>query len=388
MSDSRFRINGSTVHGLTDLTPFDLQPRTRVVFGAGALDRLGELARELGAERALVVSDPGVVRTGFPNRALMSLMRADVGGWLFDSVEENPTTANVDEGAAFARENNVDLIIGLGGGSSIDCAKGINFLATNGGEMADYRGHDAALARPLLPLIAVPTTAGTGSEAQSYALISDAETHAKMACGHAQAAPRIALLDPELTATQPREVAAHTGVDALTHALESWVTKKRTPASALYAREAWRLLSKAFPRAMRDPGDADARSAMLLGAHFAGAAIEQSMLGAAHSCANPLTARFGVVHGEAVGAMMPHVIRYNASAVSCLYDEWGGAALLATQVDRFLEEAQLPRRLSEHGVTEADLPTLAADAAGQWTAQFNPRPVGEAELLEIYRCAL
>lgn len=375
------------------MTPFDLQPRTRVVFGSGSLDRLGPLAREFGAGRALVVSDPGVVRTGFPNRAVLSLMRAEVEAYVFEGVEENPTTANVDAGAAFAREKNVDLIIGLGGGSSIDCAKGINFLVTNGGAMSDYRGPGGKLETPLLPLIAVPTTAGTGSEAQSFALISDVETHAKMACGDPQAAPRIALLDPDLTATLPREVAALTGVDALTHALESWVTRKRSPASALYSREAWRLLSRSLSTALRDPTCGEARAAMLLGAHFAGAAIEQSMLGAAHSCANPLTARFGVVHGAAVGVMMPAVIRYNAAEVACLYDELAGertsgAEVLADRFEGFLEEAGLPRRLREHGVREADLPTLAAEAAGQWTARFNPRSVGEAELLEIYRCVL
>src|SRR5206468_7130337 len=214
----------------------------------------------------------------------------------------------------------VDSILAIGGGSSLDCAKGINFLLTNGGTMRDYWGFGKA-SRPMLPSIGVPTTAGTGSEAQAYALISDADTHVKMACGDPKAAFRVAILDPALTVSQPREVAAVAGYDALSHAVESFVTARRSAISDLFAAEAWRLLEAHYERVLETPEDIAARGAMLLGAHEAGIAIEQSMLGATHACANPLTARYGTTHGIAIAAMLPHVVRWNAQYVGNRYAE-------------------------------------------------------------------
>ena len=185
---------------------------------------LGALAGELGARRALVVSDPGIVAAGHTQRGLDSLVKAGISVQLFDGVAENPTTDNVEAGVAVARAHDPELIVGLGGGSSMDCAKGINFLYTNGGRMQDYWGVGKAT-RPMLPMIAVPTTAGTGSETQSFALISDAKTHVKMACGDKKASFRVALLDPELTVSQPPRVTALTGIDAIAHALETYVTQ-------------------------------------------------------------------------------------------------------------------------------------------------------------------
>ena len=378
-----------TLAGLAEagITSFDFQPRTRVVFGNGSLAQLGELARPLGRRRALVVSDPGIVSAGYPAAAVRFLETAGLSTFVFSDVEENPTTAHVDAGLAFAKEHEVDLIVGLGGGSSMDCAKGINFLLTNGGRMKDYWGVGKA-SKPMLPLIAIPTTAGTGSEAQSFALIADEQTHQKMACGDPKAAAAVAILDPQLTLTQPAVVTADTGIDAVSHALESWVTKKRNPISALYSREAWRLLSNGLPRVLDQPSDLAARGEMLLGAHLAGAAIENSMLGAAHSCANPLTAHHDVVHGAAVGVMLASVIRYNAAAVGPLYAQLDTSAEnLAGRVEAMLGQAGLPTRLSDHGVPENGLPDLAEEASRQWTAQFNPRPVTAKDLLEIYRCA-
>src|SRR5437764_14536495 len=200
----------------------------------------------------------------------------------------------------------------------MDCAKGINFLFTNGGRMQDYWGVGKAT-RPMLPMIAVPTTAGTGSETQSFALISDAQSHVKMACGDKKASFRIALLDPMLTVTQPRGVTALTGIDAIAHALETYVTRSRNPASLAFSREAWSLLGENLAHVLDDPNDLDARGGMQLGACFAGLAIENSMLGAAHALANPLTAHYGITHGVAIGLVLPHVVRFNAAAVGPLY---------------------------------------------------------------------
>ena len=189
----------------------------------------------------------------------------EVGHFTFDA---NPDSRMVEAGRVAAASRAIDSIVALGGGSSLDCAKGINFVLTNGGSMRDYRGSGKA-ARPMLPAIGVPTTAGTGSEAQSYAIISDAETHQKMACGDPKAAFRIAVLDPTLTITNPRPVTAIAGYDALSHAVESFVTSERTQVSDLFAREAWRLIEANYERVLRSPADMAARSAMLLGAHHA-----------------------------------------------------------------------------------------------------------------------
>src|ERR1043165_3359239 len=196
------------------MIPFDFHCPTRIIFGPGRLEELGSIAAGLPATRALVVSDRGIVAAGHASRGVQSLEKSGISVTLFDRVEENPTTAHVGDGLAVAKEFRPDLIVGLGGGSSMDCAKGINFLYSCGGQMQDFRGESKATG-PLLPMIAVPTTAGTGSETQSYALIADANTHVKMACGDKRAAFRVAILDPELTLTQPQRVSALTGIDAL-----------------------------------------------------------------------------------------------------------------------------------------------------------------------------
>ncbi|HTU18884.1 MAG TPA: iron-containing alcohol dehydrogenase [Gemmataceae bacterium] len=377
---------------------FDYHPLTRVVYGPGTLARLGELARELGAHRPLLVTDPGLEAAGHPQRALAALHDADLEPVVFDGVEENPTSRIVEIGVELARRAGIDFILAVGGGSSMDAAKGINFLLTNGGQMSDYMGFGKA-AKPMLPSLGVPTTAGTGSEAQSFALIADEKTHLKMACGDRKAAFRAAILDPEVTVSQPRGVTAVTGIDALSHALESYVCTRRNPLSQAFAREAWRALEQNFDRVLRNPNDLEARGTMQLGANFAGAAIEASMLGACHACANPLTAHYGLTHGIAIGILLPHVIRFNNAAVSGLYadlahdvglingDTMAAAEVLAQRIAGFLRTAELPGRLADCGISRGILPLLAEEAAQQWTGRYNPRPVGETELLQLYEAA-
>ncbi len=385
------------------MQPFDFQLRTRFVFGPDSLDQLGSLAAELGAGRVLVVTDPGIVAAGHVDRAVASLRRQGLAVSVFDQVVENPTTETVDQCLVHAWSFAPDLLVGLGGGSSMDCAKGVNFLYTQGGRMQDYWGVGKAR-RPMLPLIAVPTTAGTGSEAQSFALISDAQTHVKMACGDPKAACRVALLDPKLTVTQPRQVTALTGIDAVSHAVETAVTTRRNTVSETFSRRAWQLLAPHFAAVLADPENLPARSAMQLGACFAGLAIENSMLGAAHALANPLTQHFGIVHGQAVGVMLPWVVRYNAQLeeVAARYEQLLQllpAALLreaegpspgerlACLLTRLLEQAELATRLQALQVPREALPRLAQDAAKQWTGQFNPREVDTAALGELYQQA-
>ncbi len=359
--------------------------RTRVVFGAGRLAELGTIARAQGASRVLLVTDPGLVAAGYVDRGAALLRDAGLTVTIFDGVEENPTTKHVAAGVEVARERSIDFLVGLGGGSSMDCAKGVNFIVANGGRMADYWGVGKA-SKPMLPMIAVPTTAGTGSEAQSFALISDPVTHQKMACGDAKAACRVAILDPDLTLTQPPHVAAAAGIDAVAHTVETAASTNRNAVSLEFTRQAWNRLEASFERAMSDRTDASARAGMLLGAHLAGAAIEHSMLGAAHACANPLTARLGIRHGVAVGVMLPHVVRFNAREGDNPYrDLCPDAGQLADRLEAMLEAVRLPQRLRDCKVPEELLDDLAEEAAKQWTAGFNPRPVGKADLLRVYR---
>ena len=390
------RASSNLVAGTTDgrlATPFDFRPRTRLVFGPGAVNRLGELTTELGVRRPLLVADPGLVAAGHVDTAERLLRDADLTVTHFNDFGVNPDTAMVEAGRDTAQPHDVDAIIGLGGGSSMDCAKGINLLLTNGGRMADYQGYGKAT-RPMLPMIGVPTTAGTGSEAQTYAVIADATSHQKMACGDSKAAFRVAILDPTLTLSQPVAVTATSGFDAIAHAVETAVTTRGNAFSDGLAREAWHLLDDAYPRVLERPDDIDARAAMQLGAFHAGWAIEQSMLGAAHACANPLTARYGVTHGVALGILLPHVVRWNGEAAAAGYARLlgltsadGAAEHLADRLRRLATLGGLPSRLESQGIQPDALPALAEDAAQQWTGTFNPRPLNAAHALEVYQCA-
>ncbi|MBM3848164.1 MAG: iron-containing alcohol dehydrogenase, partial [Verrucomicrobia bacterium] len=237
---------------------------------------------------------------------------------------------------------------------------------------------------------------GTGSECQSAALIADAVTHQKMACLDPKAAAVAAFLDPLLTFSQPPRVTACTGMDAIAHSLESAVTTKRNPISQMYSREAFRLCMGAFERVLSNPGDVEARGRMLLGAAFAGTAIENSMLGAAHSAANPLTAHHEIVHGQAVGLMLPHVIEWNArdEAAASEYEFLARSvglldlAALRQRLGDLMAAAGLESSLSRLGVDPAGLTRLAEEASKQWTAQFNPRKLSVPDFETLYGKAL
>ena len=214
-----------------------------LIFGSGKFKKLGEISRDLGFTRVLLVSDRDMLTTPYVDQACKDLTAFGLSVEVFSNFSQNPDSAMVEAGRSFAEPLGIDSVIGLGGGSSMDCAKGINIVLNNGGTISDYRGY-GKVKKPLLPMIGVPTTAGTGSEAQSYTLISDSHTHAKMACGDHKLTFNVAVLAPELTFTQPNQATAASGYDAISHAVETWVTTRRTPLSALLSREAWRLLSE------------------------------------------------------------------------------------------------------------------------------------------------
>lgn len=361
---------------------------TEIVFGAGAIGRASELMT-LGA---FVVTDPGIVAAGHLARLEAILAAAGIRSGRYDQVRENPTEGCVEAClaayAAFDPGRSIG-IVALGGGSCIDVAKGCAMLAQGGGRMRDYIGRGAIdVQKPRV--IAIPTTAGTGSEVQSFALIANADTGQKMACGGS--APAIAILDPELTVTQPRFVAACTGLDTLAHAVESLVTRSATAASRALSREAFVLVERNLPRVFAAPDDLDARGAMLQASAKAGLAIEQSMLGAAHAMANPLTKHHGVTHGQAVGVLLPHVVRYNRenAAAAANYADLAAAADLAPPcADQAAAIDALIARLEQliivagfeprfAAVPADSIEMLAAEAGEQWTARCNPRDVDAA----------
>jgi len=377
----------------------DLDCPTKVLFGANAFEQIGEVIADWGCRRAMIVSDPGIVALGYPEKAVTLLQRQGIDSTLYTGVHENPSSEDVIKGVEAAQQYQPDLLIGLGGGSSMDCAKGMNFVYTNGGEIQDYWGIGKAQ-KEMLPMVAIPTTAGTGSETQSFALISDAQTHVKMACGDKKATCRVAILDPVLTATQPHRLTALTGIDAIAHAVETMVTTKRNQKSLHFSQRSWELLSKNFPLVLENPGDLEARGGMQLGACLAGIAIESSMLGATHALANPLTAHYGIVHGQAIATMLPHVIRFNAATMENDYAtlaelisndnpsvHGASSEQLATFISGLVEQAGLSGNLQTLGVEQDRLAVLAEDAAKQWTKQFNPRTVETEDLLLLYQQA-
>lgn len=366
------------------MTPFDFRPRTRVVFGAGEFARLGEIARELSGTRCLLVADQGMVGCGYVQEATRTLKARRMEVSTFHDFSPGPTAAMVHAGAEFAAPLKVDLIVALGGGSSLDCAKAINFVVSNGGTIRDYWGYGKAT-RPMIPMIAVPTTAGTGSEAQTYTVIAD-EHGMKMACGDSKAAFRTAILDPKLTVSLPRALTAATGYDAISHSIETLVSTRRTALSECFSRSAWRLLNSNFERVLKAPEDLEARGGMLIGAHFGGLAIENSMLGATHACASPLTSHYQIPHGVAIALLLAEVVKWNSTVAGRQYEELN-AGDLVRRLRELAEIAELPGSLRDASVPEEALPRLAEEAGSQWTGRFNPRQFDAAAALEIYQCA-
>lgn len=374
------------------IAPFASRAAPRLVFGPGALRDLPNYVRETGASAVFLVTDPGIARAGHVETARLLLTHAGVAVTVFDQTQENPTEHDVALCCEAARSARFECFIALGGGSSMDTAKACNFLLTNGGQMRDYHGYGKAT-RPMLPFIAIPTTSGTGSECQSYALVSRDDTHEKMACGDPKARAHIALLDPELAATQPRSVAVLTGLDALSHALESAVSTKKNPLSSVYAEASFRHLTGALGPILAGRATLDDFGHMQLGAALAGLAIENSMLGAAHAAANPLTARHHIIHGHAIGIMLPAVLSFNAESDAArpvyarfseiLREKGVSEQPLLTWVDDIIRACALPsfdRRV-------LDFSTLAHEASLQWTGKFNPRPLQPADFEALYQRA-
>lgn len=376
-----------------------------VTFGPGESERLGHWPAMNRIKRVLLVTDPGVHQAGHAQRVAKGIRKIGKEVLILHDTIANPTEQSVLSVVSQARDFTPDLIVGLGGGSAMDTAKACNLILAGGGKPRDYLGYGKAQGQ-LLPMVMIPTTAGTGSEMQSFALISHDDTHAKLACGDPQLLAQLVILDPQLPATAPKHVTALSGIDALSHALESAVCNVANPVSRLFSRQAFCNLSTALPEALAGRANTTIWAKLQRGAAQAGAAIEQSMLGIAHSLANPLTANFGIEHGQAVGLMLPHVIRFNSQhhAANSVYrdmsalirheydaikssNELNDAETLAQWVTSLFELAQLPISLRELDIQAEHLPILAEQASQQWTAQFNPRQANSTDMLALYEQA-
>jgi alcohol dehydrogenase len=351
----------------------------QVEFGAGVIHRLPEAIAALGERRAFIVTDRGLRAAGVLDRVLHVLADAGLEHGVFDGVIPNPSTSTVDDGAAAARKFGSAAIVALGGGSAMDAAKAIALHATE----------------PTMPIVAVPTTAGTGAETNGFGVIEDTARRCKVYIGHETVRPKIAMLDPELTIGVPAAVTAATGIDALVHGIESLSARGANPISVGYATQAVRMVSAWLPAAVEDGTDLEARSQLILGAHLAGRALSISGLGLVHGIAHALTARTGTPHGVALAAVLRQVMEFNGDAARASYvsvaDAMGARARGVeggiVAVDELVERVGVRRPLRELGCVRNMLPDIAVAAVADAVTANSPRLPATEEVLAILRAA-
>jgi alcohol dehydrogenase class IV len=362
-----------------------IEPTARVEFGPGVVRRLPEFVADLGFTRAFVVTDRGLRAVGVVDRVVKTLDAAGVETAVHDDISANPSTEEIDRGAAHARGFGSAVIIALGGGSPLDAAKGISLLVGNASSVAADadRLWDA---EPGLPLIAIPTTSGTGAETNGFGVIEDTHARRKVYIGHSSVRPRIAVLDPELVLGLPARVTAATGIDALVHGVESLSSRGANAFSRAYAAQAVTLVSRWLPVAYRDGSDLEARSQLMLGAHLAGRALTISGLGLVHGIGHALTAHTGTPHGVALAAVFEEVMRFSQSAAADAYAEAARAMRAADAIETVRElcgVVEIKRPLRELGATTELLPAMAAATVADAVTKNSPRLPSEPEVLEI-----
>ena len=384
------------------MQPFIFNTSKSIQFGPGMLGKVGELVRAGIGERVMLVTDPGMVKTGIVDRALKALKAADVAVEVFSDVEADPPEHIILTAAEQAKSAGVEGIVGLGGGSSLDVAKLVAVLAMGKEELKDIYGVGNAKG-PRLPLILVPTTSGTGSEVTPISIVTTG-TNEKMGVVSPVILPDIALLDPELTLGLPPHITAATGIDAMVHAIEAYASASpnNNPVSRMLAGQALTLMGRSVLKAVHEGSDMDARSDMLLGSMLAGQAFANSPVAAVHALAYPLGGHFHIPHGLSNALVLPHVLRFNAATTPQPYAEiapyafpelsrFEGQERAAAFCDRLAELSAacgLQQSLREMNIPEDFLPRLASDAMNQTRLLVNnPRKVDEADALAIYRAS-
>lgn len=371
------------------------------VFGNGARHLAGRYALNLGAFRVLIVSDPGVVQAGWVADVRAAVESEGLRTELFTDVTPNPRNAEVMAGAELYRTRGCDVIVAVGGGSVIDCAKGIGVVSSNGDSIDVFEGIDQVM-HPGPPLVGIPTTAGTSADLSQFAIIANMVAHRKFAIISKSVVPDVALIDPETTRTLTPFLTASTGLDALVHAVEAYVSLGHSPIVDVHALAAIRLVRENLERAVRSPLDAEARENMMLASLQAGLAFSNASLGAVHAMAHSLGGVFDLPHGECNAMLLRHVVAYNFPAADDRYCAIGEAlglrlrgktpkracAAILDTIDDLRRSVGLERTLGGHGVRRADVDDLAADALRDPCLVTNPRRPNRRDLAVVFEEAL
>ena len=371
------------------------------LMGADCLKDAGDQVGELGFKKALIVTDKVLGQIGIVKKVTDVLDNKNIEYAIYDETKPNPTVKNVNDGLALLKEKECDFVISLGGGSAHDCAKGIALLATNGGEIKDYEGVDKSK-KPQLPMVGINTTAGTGSEMTLFAIITDEERHIKMALVDKHLTPIIAVNDPMLMLAMPKSLTAATGMDALTHAIEAYVSTAATPITDTCAEKAIELISNYLVNAVENGQDVEARDMMAYAEYLAGMAFNNASLGYVHAMAHQLGGFYNLPHGVCNAILLPHVQEYNKATsasrlakiakimggnIEGLTDEQG-ADLCIDMIKSLSQTIGIPEGLGVLGVKESDFETLATNALNNACSLTNPRKGNLEELIAIFKKAM
>ena len=380
-------------------TTFSIPPT--IITGAGASEKAGEQAKRLGATNALIVTDPGIAKIGYADQIAKNLHNAGIATSTFSDVTPDPTLQNVTDGLKQYRAENCDVIISIGGGSAIDCGKGIAMKLTNDGEFANYMGVDK-IPNPGAPLIAIPTTAGTGSEVTKVTVITDTDRNVKMMLSSACLLPSVALVDPLLSLTTPPHLTAAVGVDALTHAIEAYISKRAQPLTDVLALKAIELISGSLRQAWADGENIPARTDMMLGASIAGMAFSNSSVALVHGMSRPIGAYFHIHHGLSNAVLLLDVMEFSvvgapkrfADIAQAMGESVDGlspmkqADAAISAVERLVTDIQMPR-LGEIGIDrekfEQVIDQMALDAIASGSPANNPRQTSAEEIAALYQ---
>jgi len=374
------------------LEPFSFELPTEIVYGPGVVQNLPEVLSKHGGKRALLVSDRGIEQAGILGRVADILSRTGFPFSVFTGVEANPKDVNVQAGAEMAVESGADCLIALGGGSPIDCAKGIGVVISHGGAIRDYEGRDAVRAG-IPPLVAIPTTSGTGSEVTFSAVITDTNERFKFSIRHPGIAARTALADPDLTISMPPLLTASTGMDALTHAIEGYSAMVSEPIADACALHAVELIAANIRTAVMNGNDRNARAGMLLGSMLAGIAFSHSDVASVHCIAEALGGMYDAPHGVCNAVVLPHMMEFNMPWCENRYERigaamglapGGGASATVEAVRKMARDVGLPP-FASLGVSEKDLGEIALKSTKNGSNASNPRPMGETEYMEVLR---
>ncbi|MGG1254189.1 iron-containing alcohol dehydrogenase [Brevibacillus agri] len=374
---------------------------TIIEFGNGSIKMLADHVKALGGNKVLIVGDPGVVQAGVVDRLTAPLKAADIPYAIFSEIEADPDISSVEKGTEIAKAEGCDLVVGVGGGSSLDTAKAIGIMLTNPGHIRDYVGINKVLVQGA-PVIAVPTTAGTGSEMTIWSVLSDKKEKIKLSVGSTYNCPTLALCDPELTVTLPPHITAATGMDALTHALESYVNKATQPISEGLSIQSMKMIAKSLRLAVVQGENLQARHDMLLASLIAAMAFNSTRLGLAHALALPLGAHFKIPHGTVNAILLPEVMQFNIignvskfAEIATIFGEKVEHLTMREAAERSVyairqlkNDVGITQTLSDYGVQEQHLDFIVEEAMLSGNVPVNPRKPSLEDLKNICRAAM